>query len=108
MVVPDEWDVVLFREDSGESAELSLGRVAFVDSAEANVVVDVLEPYEDADDGEGGRALWTPSEVQKTLPLSCLHRVMTFEYSQRMEADRVSNPHGEHAVEVFSLPIEPL
>ena len=104
MVVPDEWDVVLFREDSGEGAESRLGRVSFVDSAD--VLVDVLEPYEEAV-GEEGKALWTPSEVQKRLPLGCLQRVVPFEYSQRMEADRVSNPHGEHAVEVFSLPIEP-
>jgi hypothetical protein len=65
-------------------------------------VVEILE------EEEGGRGEFTATGVETPVPASSVLQVIVeYDYSQR-QVDRVHNPHGEHAEEVFSIPPEAL
>ena len=73
------------------------------------VLIDLLEEApaaggEEAADTPGG--LWLVTGDQEEVPLASLLEVLPHEYSQRVDPDRVRNPHGEHAEEIFALLVE--
>lgn len=37
------------------------------------------------------------------IGLECVMRVIESEYSQRIDSDRIRNPHGEHAEEIWKV-----
>ncbi|GAB4819576.1 hypothetical protein N2152v2_006622 [Parachlorella kessleri] len=84
-----EWDVVVY--DSGDGA--AIGRIAQLRSDAA--VIDRLE--------EEGESLWAVSDRVDEIPLQQVRCVLEADYMQLCDPDRISNPHGEHAYEVFRL-----
>ena len=49
-------------------------------------------------------SVWTQSGNEYTVPFSALRRTLEADYSQRMDTDRISNPHGEHAHDIWDIP----
>ncbi|KAG2493332.1 hypothetical protein HYH03_008467 [Edaphochlamys debaryana] len=91
-----EWDVVEYELPAGERREgatLGLGKVEKVE--EGRVTVWPLE--------EEAEEEWVESHDARLqeLPPSAIRRVLDFDLSQRQ--DRESNPHGEHAHDVYRL-----
>ena len=80
----------------GLSPGTSVGRVSFV---EASGTIDIDElACEDASAG-----LWVEGGQSYSVQASAVQRVLEYDYGQRMEQDRVANPHGEHAEEIWQL-----
>ncbi|GMH38741.1 hypothetical protein BSKO_06625 [Bryopsis sp. KO-2023] len=91
----EEWDVVALEfVDAGRKTE-RLGRVSYVSNQ--NVDVDWLI--------EEAPGIWVldPDTPPKTVSTENVLRTIDHEYSQRIEQDRISNPHGEHAEEVWEI-----
>lgn len=60
------------------------------------------------EEDEGGRGEFAATGLEADVPASSVLQVIKdYDYSQR-QVDRVHNPHGEHAEEVFSIPTEAL
>jgi hypothetical protein len=101
-----EYDIVGFTLDSLNPQVASdsalLGCV--IEVSADSVVIDQLE--ETPEETYGAR-FWTPSGMQHTVPVTCVFQKFDALYSQRMDQDRVSNPHGEHAHEVWEI-LEPI
>ena len=91
----EEWAII-------EDPAGRLGRVTHVGEGEGGAVVvtaEELVPYP-----AGGAGWWTLGEAEFSVAAGDGLRVLEdVEYEQRMDDDRVANPHGEHAVEVFRL-----
>ena len=91
----EEWAII-------EDRAGRLGRVTHVGEGEGGAVVvtaEELVPYP-----AGGAGWWTLGEAEFSVAAGDGLRVLEdVEYEQRMDDDRVANPHGEHAVEVFRL-----
>ncbi|PSC74638.1 DNA-3-methyladenine glycosylase [Micractinium conductrix] len=97
----EEWDIVEFSTSTGDVA---LGRVAQVAAGE--VRVERLEEDAAVVD-HSGDPLWVlHGAEEETVPLSAVRRTLQADYCQVVDPDRVSNPHGEHALEAHRL-LEP-
>lgn len=58
----------------------------------------MLEPLIEEDEG-----LWLadPSKPPLKVPQEALLRLVDAEYGQRVDPDRISNPHSEHAEDIW-------
>lgn len=88
----EEWDVVLFQSNLSGTAKL--GRVSHISGS--HILIDILT------EAEEGLWILSPEEPEQVAQ-DCIDKTIPHNYEQRMIADRVSNPHGEHAEETFSL-----
>lgn len=96
--MPQAYDVVAYREP-GSSGTVRLGVVLDVDpvSATADVVALALER-------ETNLLLHADDGAERRISLSDIDgEPLEHTYAQRMDPDRVSNPHGEHAQETWEL-----
>lgn len=48
-------------------------------------------------------AVWIVQHEEERLPLAAVRATVAADYLQLVDPDRVSNPHGEHALEAFRL-----
>lgn len=102
-----EWDVVEFlhpddSEDvlsSTDPCKLTLGRINTINDNGKTGTVEVEELFQSTD----GENMWLSNGKCHEIPQSSIMRVVDTTYSQRVDADRVSNPHGEHAEEVWEV-----
>eukprot|EP00892_Ulva_mutabilis_P002871 jgi/Ulvmu1/12585/UM092_0015.1 len=99
--VYEEYDVVEFLPPGGTSDTddgPAIGCIVRI-AANGEVTLEQLQR-------EGGpeASIWTQSGDEHTIPISALQRTFEADYSQRMDTDRVSNPHGEHAHDVWEIP----
>lgn len=62
-------------------------------------VIDVLQKVEEAEEAE----VWVATGLQRRVEQQAVLAVLEYDYSQRIDPDRVANPHGEHAEELFTL-----
>lgn len=62
------------------------------------MVVDVLEKVAAAEE-----EVWVATSLQRRVEQEAVLAVLEYDYSQRIDPDRVANPHGEHAEELFTL-----
>ena len=65
-----------------------------VNNEAGTCTVDVLERQDDG--------AWVVGDVELVAPQEAIYGRVNFDYSQR-QANRATNPHGEHAEEVFEL-----
>lgn len=85
---------MLFDTPSGTA----LGRVSQVSPQE--LLVERLE--EDV-----ANQVWVVHGAEESVSLAAVQRTLQADYLQMVDPDRVSNPHGEHALEAFRL-LEPI
>ena len=97
----NEWDVIRV---GGK-----VGRVVSIEQGIATVE-ELLPPAEAEEEGGGG--WWTLGEGEFTVRVEegqgeegrpAAYRVIDYDYEQRQIADRIANPHSEHAEEIFRL-----
>ncbi|KAL4436821.1 hypothetical protein ABPG75_003960 [Micractinium tetrahymenae] len=88
----EEWDIVLYDAPGGGGA--ALGRVASVAADELRV--ERLE--EDA-----ANQVWIVHGAEERVPRGAVRATLAADYLQLVDPDRVSNPHGEHALEAYRL-----
>ncbi|KAL4432583.1 hypothetical protein ABPG77_000520 [Micractinium sp. CCAP 211/92] len=88
----EEWDIVLYEVPGGPGP--ALGRVASV--AADGVQVERLE--EDV-----ANQVWIVHGPEERVPLAAVRATLAADYLQLVDPDRVSNPHGEHALEAYRL-----
>eukprot|EP00884_Botryococcus_braunii_P008628 jgi/Botrbrau1/17767/Bobra.0127s0023.2 len=87
------WDVLEYRLNA--SGDNNLGLARFVEVAGTEVV---LEPLREEEEG-----LWLADSSTDVLkvPQEALLRLVEAEYGQRVDPDRISNPHSEHAEDIW-------
>lgn len=90
-----EWDIVKYQIPLSEGYEprYALGHVNAIH--EEQVMVAQLKH-----EGDG---TWTVSDTEHIVAICCVHCVVQAEYSQRIDPDRISNPHGEHAEDIWQV-----
>eukprot|EP00240_Pyramimonas_obovata_P014779 CAMPEP_0118935418 /NCGR_PEP_ID=MMETSP1169-20130426/15632_1 /TAXON_ID=36882 /ORGANISM="Pyramimonas obovata, Strain CCMP722" /LENGTH=185 /DNA_ID=CAMNT_0006878457 /DNA_START=110 /DNA_END=667 /DNA_ORIENTATION=+ len=95
-----EWDVVAYPVDSLKKWDAT--RVGLVITVKDNAC-QVQPLYQEKESG-----LWLEEHDTdlQTVPTSEV-RILLNDFSQRMDPDRVSNPHGEHAQNVWDILEEP-
>ena len=81
--------------DEAPAAEIVLGRVTHVGGAE----VELDELARDVHDA----GVWVLSGREVRVRMADVVSVVDADYSSRIDPDRISNPHGEHAHEVWAL-----
>lgn len=95
-----ELDIVEFispEQEVDASSRLAIGCI--VDISGDEVSIEELQR-----DAEPNSSTWTQSGEEYVIPISALRRTFEADYSQRMDTDRISNPHGEHAHDVWDIP----
>ncbi|KAI7836082.1 hypothetical protein COHA_010051 [Chlorella ohadii] len=83
---------------------MALGRISQIRGSELSV-----ERLEEGRDEL--QSVWVLHGVdEETIARTAVRRVVAADYMQVVDPDRVSNPHGEHALEAYRLlePLEPL
>uniref|UniRef100_A0A061S8N2 Uncharacterized protein n=1 Tax=Tetraselmis sp. GSL018 TaxID=582737 RepID=A0A061S8N2_9CHLO len=91
-----EWDIVKYQFAGKEGFGNRLGRVIALKGTTCEV-----EPLV-----EQGDKIWILDEEEEepdTVPTSAILGVLDSEYGQRAVEDRISNPHGEHAEEIWEI-----
>ncbi|KAI3425878.1 hypothetical protein D9Q98_007851 [Chlorella vulgaris] len=94
------WDVVRYNTNITAPSSVALGRVSRVEAA--HVTIERLE-----EDPRNLVWLVSHSEEDEQVPLEAVVSTVEADYLQLVDPDRVSNPHGEHAIEAYRL-LEPL
>ena len=57
---------------------------------------------------DAANLVWVLShEAEESVPLTAVSATVAADYLQMVDPDRVSNPHGEHALEAYRL-LEPV
>lgn len=109
-----EYDVVLFstteqsnqrqKSSSTGGEALAIGCVTGV-SAKGGVAIISIEELtrDDEADNRPGCTTWVEVGCEHVVPLVSVMRVLEADFSQRMDTDRVANPHGEHAHSIWEL-----
>jgi hypothetical protein len=104
----EENDVVIFATgQSRPSLTTAVGVITRISTAEGLATIEELG--QDEQDTRDGVTTWVEAGQQHNVPIDAIVRVLQADFSQRMDADRVSNPHGEHAHDVWEIldPVEP-
>lgn len=105
-----EYDVVLFspagnssqQQEASSTGALTIGCVTDVSEKEGVAMVEELTPETGAD-SRPGYTMWVEAGCEHAVPLVSVLRVLDADFSQRMDSDRVANPHGEHAHGVWEI-----
>lgn len=90
--IVESWDLVVL--EGLEGRDVAVARV--VSAGETLHMVEIL-------DEEGSGEFAASGEEQEIAASQVLQVIKNYDYSQR-QVDRVHNPHGEHAEEVFTIP----
>lgn len=96
---PQLWDVVQYSLSKDDSSTLLALGVVQQTSAET---LQVSRLYEES---PGVWLVHDHSGDTETVPVSAVQGVLEADYTQRVDPDRISNPHGEHAEEVWTVPL---
>jgi len=92
-----EWDVVncYMTGDQKQKGVNVVGLVIKINNAEC-----IVQPlFQEKETG-----LWLEEHDVDLLTVPVVEvRILAHDYSQRMDPDRVSNPHGEHAQDVWDI-----
>lgn len=104
LVAVAEWDVIFYSlpQKVGD-ASLGVGVVAQVNGDSS---VELQRLSEEATSSGSQWLVEDHSGTTELVPLSSVVQVVEADYGQRIDPDRVSNPHGEHAEEVWQLLID--
>ena len=107
--VLQEFDVVVFnaaeqsiQQQDASSASLAVGCVTWISGNKGVAHIEELVPDDETDHRPGFRA-WVEVGCEHVVPVASVMRVLDAEFTERIDADRVANPHGEHAHNVFEL-----
>ena len=65
-------------------------------------MIEELTIDDEADNRPGFRT-WVEAGCEHVVPVASVVQVLEADFSQRMDTDRVANPHGEHAHSVWEL-----
>lgn len=104
-----EYDVVMFdptvsseQQTESTSKALTVGCIIYMSSEEGVAVIEELTADDEADNRPGFKT-FVESGCEHEVPLLSVMKVLDADYSQRMDSDRVANPHGEHAHGVWEI-----
>jgi hypothetical protein len=97
-----EYDVVMFSTTESSNSTVAVGCITELSEEEGVLTIQQLIP-DDETESTPNCTTWVELGCEHVVPVDSVLRVLEASFSQRMDTDRVTNPHGEHAHSVWEI-----